>query len=126
MAVPSQKSLQLIRWAKLRRLAFRFDGRTKVICFAGFIVPGLPAVDQPIFLYGAGLIGLTVLAVVPVMIGKSVAKEIEQRFGSEVLERALHHCTLGRYIRNKAFTIGEIQAELEAKRQAEGRAAAND
>lgn len=126
MAVPSQKTLQLIRWAKLRRLAFRFDGRTKVICLAGFVVPGLLAVDKPVFLYGAGLFGLIVLAFVPVLIGKSVAKEIERRFGSEVLQRALHHCTLGRYMRNKSFTIGDIQAELAAQHQSEGRTASND
>ncbi len=126
MAVPAEKVTQLIHWLKLRRLAFRFDHKTKVICFAGFIVPGLPAIDSPGWLYLAALIGVVVLAVAPVLIGKSVAKEIEHRFGKAVLERALHHCTLGRYLRNKTFTIGDIQAQLEAERQAQYAGAAND
>lgn len=126
MAVPAEKATQLIHWLKLRRLAFRFDLKTKVICFAGFIVPGLPAIDNPGWLYLAALFGLLVLAVVPVLIGKSVAKEIESRFGKAVLDRALHHCTLGRYLRNKTFTIGDIQAQLAAERQAKHACAAND
>jgi len=126
MAVPADKASQLIHWLKLRRLAFRFDNKTKVICFAGFIVPGLPAIDSPEWLYLAALIGLVILAVAPVLIGKSVAKEIRSRFGEAVLERALHHCTLGRYMRNKGFTIGDIQAQLAAEEQARQPQAAND
>jgi hypothetical protein len=118
MAVSSQKPPKVILWCKLRRLAFRFDGKTKALCFAGFIIPGLPAIDHPQWVYLSAFIGLAVLAVVPVLLGLAVAREIESRFGKAVLDRALYHCVLGRYMRNKMFTIGEIQSDLEAERQA--------
>jgi uncharacterized membrane protein len=114
MAVPAEKNVhKLIHWMALRRLAFRFDPKTKLLCVVGFVLPGLVAVSVPIMIYVAAVIGLIVLAVVPVLTGKSAAKEIQERFGDEVLKRALRNCTFGRYMRNKHFTIGDIQDQIE-------------
>lgn len=114
MAVPVEKNVhKLIHWMALRRLAFRFDPKTKVLCVVGFVLPGLVAVSVPFMIYVAAVIGLIVLAVVPVLTGMSAAKEIRERFGDEVLKRVLRNCTFGRYMRNKHFTIGDIQDQIE-------------
>lgn len=100
---------------KLRRLAFRFDGKTKFICLMGFVLPGMMSVGSLWLTVLSVVIGLSVLAVVPILTGRQTLNLIKNRFGEDVAQEAYSHCELSRYMSNKTFTVGDIQKEL-AKR----------
>lgn len=126
MALLAQENVDRIsHWLKLRRLAFRFDGKTKLFCMLGFVVPGVMSIGSTWLTVLSVLIGLIVLAIVPVFTGRRMLEVIRNRFGDEVAEQAYRHCEFSRFMANKNFTIGEIQEEL-VKHWARQRAIAED
>ena len=100
----------------------------------GFIVPGVMSIGNIWLALLSAIIGLVVLAVVPVLTGRQMLGVIRNRFGEAVAEEAYKRCEFSRFMANKNFTIGEIQRELserwsreqaEGHSEAEGAAAAN-
>lgn len=110
------------QWLKLRRLAFRFDRKTKVLCLLAFVIPGMMAVGAIWKVILAALFALSVFIVLPVFTGHQTLAVIRNRFGQDVADETMVWCEWGRYSSNKAFTIGDIQKEL-ARRYDQSQAA---
>lgn len=116
MALLAQENVDRVcHWLKLRRLAFRFDSKIRFFCLLGFVIPGMMSIGSMWMTVLSAAIGLVVLAVAPVLAGRHMLTVIRNRFGEAVAEEAYKNCEFSRFMANKNFTIGEIQAELSAR-----------
>lgn len=102
----------LTRWLKLRRLAFRFDRKTKVGCLLALIVPGMASIGSFWMVALTVIFAIAVFLILPVITGTQTLNVIRERFGTAVADEALERCSFARYHRDRTFTIGDIQRAL--------------
>lgn len=113
MALLAEKNvLVLTRWLKLRRLAFRFDRKTKVGCLLALIVPGMASIGSTWMVALTVVFASAVYLILPVFTGAQTLSVIRERFGTAVAVEALERCSFARYHRDRTFTIGDIQRAL--------------